>query len=273
MQPLPNRGISADSVHPSAWPFGGGNLTDPALQYGYNVRNLLAVQTLHKLGNLVIYNGPADCQFESIAPAITDYVAGLYQTLLHRAPQAWELEYWSRPIHCGGPLGHAARGIWNSVEHRGLQVDSYYRAYLHREPDTTGWTYWVNTFLSGASEVQVQRGFLTSTEYMEAHGSEVEYIAGLYADVLNRDLDSDKMPHWQATFDAGVGRDVVAEAFLLSPEEEKNVIDSYFSEYLGRQATRPEADFWIAHLQAHDYTYQTAALTFLIADEFVRRWQ
>ncbi|AMV28098.1 multifunctional acyl-CoA thioesterase I and protease I and lysophospholipase L1 [Gemmata sp. SH-PL17] len=54
LQQLPNLGISADGVHPSVSPTGGGDLTEKGLQFGYNVRNLTALQTLDKLRRVLI---------------------------------------------------------------------------------------------------------------------------------------------------------------------------------------------------------------------------
>ena len=54
LQRLPNLGISADGVHPSVSPTGGGDLTERGLQFGYNVRNLTALQTLDKLRRVLI---------------------------------------------------------------------------------------------------------------------------------------------------------------------------------------------------------------------------
>ncbi len=46
LEALPNRGISADNIHPSTAPGGGCILTSAGLQYGYNVRNLISVEAL-----------------------------------------------------------------------------------------------------------------------------------------------------------------------------------------------------------------------------------
>ncbi len=60
MKKLPNLGISADGIHPSVAPDGGGDLTATGLQYGYNVRNFTAMQTLDKLKRILIQGEPAD---------------------------------------------------------------------------------------------------------------------------------------------------------------------------------------------------------------------
>ncbi len=46
LEPLPDRGISSDGIHPSVAPEGGCVLTSAGLQYGYNVRNLLELEAL-----------------------------------------------------------------------------------------------------------------------------------------------------------------------------------------------------------------------------------
>src|SRR5206468_10416279 len=49
MQPLANKGIGSDGVHPTTDPFGSWIFTDDGLQFGYNVRNLTAIEVLDKL--------------------------------------------------------------------------------------------------------------------------------------------------------------------------------------------------------------------------------
>ena len=53
LQPLPRRGVDADGIHPSAYvaagDFATGVITPAALQYGYNMRNLVALLALERL--------------------------------------------------------------------------------------------------------------------------------------------------------------------------------------------------------------------------------
>jgi hypothetical protein len=60
LQPLPALGISSDLVHPSVAPTGGGDFTPLGLQFGYNVRNLTALQTLDKLKRIVLQGATPD---------------------------------------------------------------------------------------------------------------------------------------------------------------------------------------------------------------------
>ena len=56
LQPLPTHGVSPDRIHPNVYVEEGGPaaayFTPAALQYGYNVRNLTAVQMLDRLRSL-----------------------------------------------------------------------------------------------------------------------------------------------------------------------------------------------------------------------------
>jgi hypothetical protein len=78
MQRLPGLGISADRIHPSAAPSGGGDLSEAGLQYGYNVRNLTALQTLDKLKRILL---------KGESPDLSGAAAG-WQPLTHALPVA-----------------------------------------------------------------------------------------------------------------------------------------------------------------------------------------
>jgi hypothetical protein len=53
-------GMSYDWLHPSPAPTGAGDLRNEAMDWGFNVRNLTALQVLEKVGRIVIDDGPPD---------------------------------------------------------------------------------------------------------------------------------------------------------------------------------------------------------------------
>jgi hypothetical protein len=56
-----NQGISEDGVHPNIFNSSeGANFTAEALRYGYNVRNLTAIQVLAKIKQVVMDDGSPD---------------------------------------------------------------------------------------------------------------------------------------------------------------------------------------------------------------------
>jgi pSer/pThr/pTyr-binding forkhead associated (FHA) protein/lysophospholipase L1-like esterase len=73
LQPLPNKGLDADGIHPNVFMVGeeyhSSDLTEEALQYGYNVRNKLALEMLAKVKAIVIDDGPPDGAAGPVAEA------------------------------------------------------------------------------------------------------------------------------------------------------------------------------------------------------------
>lgn len=60
LQSASQTGMSYDWVHPSPAPTGAGDLRDAAMDWGFNVRNLTALQVLEKIGRVVLDDGPPD---------------------------------------------------------------------------------------------------------------------------------------------------------------------------------------------------------------------
>ncbi|MCU1487848.1 MAG: multifunctional acyl-CoA thioesterase and protease and lysophospholipase [Actinomycetia bacterium] len=60
LQSASQTGMSYDWVHPSPAPTGAGDLRDDAMNWGFNVRNLTALQVLEKVGRVVLDDGRPD---------------------------------------------------------------------------------------------------------------------------------------------------------------------------------------------------------------------
>ncbi|MBP6835339.1 MAG: hypothetical protein KA978_31430, partial [Deltaproteobacteria bacterium] len=56
LQTLPSHGVSPDRIHPSVYVTGGSTepayFTEAGLRYGYNMRNLTAIQMLDRMRRL-----------------------------------------------------------------------------------------------------------------------------------------------------------------------------------------------------------------------------
>ena len=65
-------------------------------------------------------------------------VTRLYRSLLNREPDAAGLQYWNNQLAGGATREAVAQGIYDSPEHRGIQVDEYYQHYLNRASDPQG---------------------------------------------------------------------------------------------------------------------------------------
>src|SRR5262249_51307245 len=161
--------------------------------------------------------------------------------------------------------------LWGSAEHRGVQVDQFYATYLDRAADAAGRAGWVNALLSGMSEAEVARGFLTSEEYRQAHVDTPAYLFGLYADVLGRGPGPDGLENWQRAAQGGLSPAQLADAFLGAREADAGRVDGYYHTYLGRDADAAGAQAWLRQLRGGQLTPDQVAQAFLASDEFFSR--
>src|SRR5262249_5146138 len=104
------------------------------------------------------------------------YVRALYRDVLEREGEASGINNWVAELRGGVSRQQVTEGFWNSVEHRGLQVDAFYATYLHRAADDVGRANWINALLGGQSEIEVALNFVTSEEYRQAHPTTTSYL-------------------------------------------------------------------------------------------------
>jgi hypothetical protein len=130
-------------------------------------------------------------------PPAQAFVQALYRNLLGREADAPGLASWTASLQAGATRLQVVQGVWASAEHRGREVDELHAAYLHRGADPTGRAFWMNALQEGLSESDVASAFMTSDEYLQAHGDLTAYLTGLYADVLGRSASAAEMASWQ----------------------------------------------------------------------------
>jgi hypothetical protein len=205
------------------------------------------------------------------ADADTNYVTALYQTLLQRAPDLAGLDFWVGLLHTGTGRAQVSEEIWDSAEHRGLEVDQFYSTYLHRAADAIGRAFWVNELLGGLSEEAVVEGFLTSAEYQQAHAGTTAYLTGLYADVLCRAPDASGLDSWKAAAQGGLSPAQIADGFLQSQEAERQLVHHCYADYLGRAGDAAGVRAWLSQLQSGQLSPAEVAQAFLASDEFFSR--
>jgi hypothetical protein len=196
------------------------------------------------------------------------YVQALYRALLGRAADVPGLNSWVGLLDAGAPLVAVSTGIWNSPEHRGIEVDEFYATYLHRKADPGGRVNWVRALLAGLGETTVARLFLTSPEYTAAHPSTTSFVRGVYADVLSRAADPIGQADWQQVGQLPSGRQRVAEGILSSPEAQRRLVDQYYETFLRRSPDRAGAEGWLTRLRSGQASLASAAEGFLASEEF-----
>jgi hypothetical protein len=139
----------------------------------------------------------------------------------------------------------------SSPEHRGLEVDSYYKSFLHRTESATERTMWINDFLAGESEQQVVTSFLGGTEYESEHASNAQFAAGMYADILGRSPSTTELNNVEAQLAAGTTtRAQFIAGYLHSQEAYQLAVQGFYVAYLHRSAIGdPFSAGWVTMLQ------------------------
>ncbi|HLN29373.1 MAG TPA: DUF4214 domain-containing protein [Gemmataceae bacterium] len=202
---------------------------------------------------------------------IESYVSTLYQTLLDRAPDPAGYADFVTLLLAGASRQQVATMIWDSPEHRGIEVDQFYMTFLGRAADPAGRAFWVSAFLNGATELDVERAFLDSPEYNADHPTDASFLTGLYAQVLGRQPDADGEAYWLEQLQT-VDRDVVVNAFLTSAEADERLVEAFYTQYLGRQPDSAGEAQWVQLLLSGQASLESVAVSFLASDEFFARF-
>jgi hypothetical protein len=202
------------------------------------------------------------------ASPVYQYVRALYRDLLDRAADPSGLLSWVTIIESGGSRAAVTAGIWNSPEHRGIEVDGFYHTYLHRAADPAGRLEWIDAMLAGMSDTAVAQAFLTSPEYTGAHPGSAAFLDGLYTDVLGRPPDEAGLTAWQQAAAQGASRAELAEGFLTSEEADRNLLDTYYQRFLGRQPDPSGQAGWLALLETGSNSPAAVSQAILASDEF-----
>ncbi len=200
--------------------------------------------------------------------ATTAFVAELYGDLLDRAPDAAGLSNWVRKLNQGLSRDQVSRAVWESAEHRALQVDRLYQTFLHREADPVGRQGWMNALLSGMSEDQVGQGLVMSAEYQTSHRGDSAFVTGLYRDVLGREPDTVGSLVWQGALQSGMAKAQVALAFMTCDEAHLRGLDHYYGDFLHRQADAAGEQSWLALLHNGRISLDRTAELFIASDEY-----
>jgi hypothetical protein len=197
------------------------------------------------------------------------FVRALYRDVLDRAADAAGLQWWVGRLQSGTSRLDIATALWDSPEHRGLEVDQLYTTYLHRAADPAGRAAWAQALASGQSEAAVALALVNSPEYQQAHPDADSFVRGLYGDVLGRVADPPEVDTWVNLMQAGASRAQVAQAFEQSAEHRGREADQLYDAYLHRAADPDGRASWASSL-ANGLSEAGAALAFLTCDEY---WQ
>jgi hypothetical protein len=169
------------------------------------------------------------------------YVQGLYLDVLGRVASPTELASLTsllppkaNPASAASRAARAvvARRVWNSPEHRALEIQSYYQSLLQRQASPAETAAGVRAFRAGAGELGVVRRILASPMYARLYPSDSAFVTALYNDILGRDPSAGDLDARVGALHRGVGRHVVVDGLLSSNESLTRMVDSFVAAYL-----------------------------------------
>jgi uncharacterized repeat protein (TIGR01451 family) len=199
----------------------------------------------------------------------TAFVNELYRTLLHRDADPAGLSGWVTALLDGAPRTAVAQAIFESVEHRSLEVTGYYQTLLHRTPSASEVAGWVNMLAAGQTEANVIADFLGSAEYQASHASDAAFIAGLYQDVLGRTGSAAELQPWVQGLSQGLSRAQAIAYIMGSAEALGRLLATDYADFLGRAPDPTGAQgFLNALLAGGPALAEAVSLTLLGSDEF-----
>lgn len=208
--------------------------------------------------------------FQVTSDPDTVYVAALYQQVLGHAPDTVGRDLWAQQLHAGLSPLVVASAVWESAEHRGLQVNNLYMTYLHQAPDAVGRALWINALVGGAAnETTLAVALLSSGAYAATHASTEAFLTGLYMDVLGRAPDQPGLQAWEdAIANMHLSRAEVALSFVTSSPAYSLLIANTYQTYLGAAPDAGGAMAWLNALLRGSATQDQLAEAILASPAF-----
>lgn len=222
------------------------------------------VQAFDQAGNVSLV--PATYFWAVQATDDSRFVERLYHQILGRAPDEAGLSGWAATLGASSGM-NVAQGIWESAEHRELQVNSYYQLYLGRAADPVSRQAWTSQLVDGVSEEAVIAGFVSSAEYQSVHPLPQPFVDSLYTDLLNRTADPAGEAGWTQAL-ATSSPFQVAQGFIESHERHVTLVNDAYFEYLGRVPGASEAAPWVENLDAGMTDQDLAVLVLASSENF-----
>ncbi len=149
------------------------------------------------------------------------------------------------------------------------RADALFLQLLERHADPSGLAFWSGRIQSGrlSYENLVVALTISNEAWTKAGGTTDGYVDWVYEHLLGRPSDPSGAAHWRAKLDAGTSRDRFARSFLRTPERARQVVRSWFRQYLLRNADASGLQHWVDQYTAAKVGELDLAVALLASSE------
>jgi len=152
-------------------------------------------------------------------------------------PDAGGLAAFSSQLDQGVSRDQVVLEIERSPEYCTDQVEGLYMSVLGRQADPGGLQQFVSAMEVGEPIENIETTMLGSPEYYAlAGGTPSDYLNSLYGTVLSRPIDSNGLAFFSSLLARGFSRSIVAFYVIHSIEARQDQVESFYLEFLGREA-------------------------------------
>jgi hypothetical protein len=162
-------------------------------------------------------------------------------------PTSIGIQLEDQELESGDSTIDVATQVWDSADHRALQIQNAYEQILGRSATDAEVAGWVAALEGGTTLVQVETALLVSPENLLARSTS-DFIQQCYRVVLGRSASNSELAYWTALSHIHfVALADLAQGILTSPEADGRLVESYYAEFQKTPDPSSEA-FWTGQL-------------------------
>ncbi|MBX7164721.1 MAG: DUF4214 domain-containing protein [Pirellulales bacterium] len=177
-------------------------------------------------------------------PQNNQYVAGVYQTILHRVAAPAEVQAWVNLLNGGMTRTAMATFVANSGERIQLTLGGFYQTFLNRPLDGFAASYWLSAVQVGGAKLDdVAKAILSSPEYQSKMVAPVA-VQAMFDNILHRYPLPAETVYLTNLVETTLPREGLANALYLAAERLYNLTVQAFTGLVNRQPTTTEVNTW-----------------------------
>jgi hypothetical protein len=211
--------------------------------------------------------GDTSNEVAATGPSNTRWINQIYLDLLGRPADSVALSTFSAMLTGGASRASVAAIVLASTEYRQRLLTDFYSTFLHRTPSAAEISYWMPAFTAGLTDVQVEAQIVASPEYYALAGSTNSgWINRIFNDALGRSPSAGDISTYSTLLGSN-SRMSVGLSILNSTEAANRRVQQYFTRFLRRTPSGPDASFFTSALVAGS-SDETVIAQILAADEY-----